>query len=181
MDRQAWIAVTLCVIGLIGWQFYMTSHAPPRPAAIAAPSPAPDFASAGPTASAAASTAAASPSTPAPAVAAAPVEPFEEKTEALRNNDVELRLTNRGGGISEAHLLNHAGEHGQGDIVLNSASRLPIGAIIEDPSAPALPEFTMARQPDGGVQFDRTIVPGVVVRKRFALSPDAHKKDNYLS
>jgi hypothetical protein len=49
-----------------------------------------------------------------------PIESYEEKIEPLRNESVELRLTNRGGGISEAHLLNHAAEgrgHGR---VLNS-------------------------------------------------------------
>ena len=26
MDRQAWIAITLCVIGLVAWQVYMVKH-----------------------------------------------------------------------------------------------------------------------------------------------------------
>ena len=51
-------------------------------------------------------TAAAPAATPAEAVAATSVEAdapqFEEKIETLRNGDVELRLTNRGGGIREA-------------------------------------------------------------------------------
>src|SRR6476646_381837 len=101
MDRQAWIAVTLCVLGLIAWQFYMTSHAPPPP-----PLPAP---------SATPGTSVAKPSTPTnpsgstearppvdqPSPTPAPVS-FAERTEILRNSDLELLLTNRGGGIKEA-------------------------------------------------------------------------------
>ncbi|MBA2742777.1 MAG: membrane protein insertase YidC, partial [Chthoniobacterales bacterium] len=178
MDRTAWIAVTLCVIALVGWQFYMTSHAPhvlPAPS----PTPAAEFAQASP-ASSAASPVAAPAVTPAAPAPADEIQPFEEQIETLRNGDIELRLTNRGGGISEAHLLNHKAENGQGDIVLNSASRLPIGAIIEDPAAPALPQFTMARQPDGSVQFERA-AGGVTIRKRFILPADTQKKDNYVS
>ena len=180
MDRQAWIAVTLCVLGLIGWQFYMTSHAP-RVASVPTASPAPEAASSTPVASPSATVAAVPDSTSAPAAPEAAVEPFEEKTETLRNADVELRLTNRGGGISEAHLLNHPGENGTGEVVLNSATRLPIGAVIKDPAAPALPEFTITRPPDGSVQFERAILPGVVMRKRFALQANAQAKDNYVS
>lgn len=179
MDRQAWIAVTVCIIGLVGWQFYMTSHAPPRvvPAPVAAPA---EASSASPAAVAAPP----DPSSVAPgaptAAASEPVQPFEEKIETLRNADVELRLTNRGGGIAEAHLLNHKAEKGEGEIALNSASHLPIGAILDDPSAPALAEFTITHQPDGSVQFERA-AQGVTVRKRFAIAPDTQKKDNYLS
>ena len=35
---------------------------------------------------------------------------FAEKVETLRNSDVELRFTNRGGGIAEAVMFNHIGE-----------------------------------------------------------------------
>ncbi|CAN5489420.1 membrane protein insertase YidC [soil metagenome] len=180
MDRQAWIAVTLCVLGLIGWQFYMSSHAPPprvapAPVATATPEATPS--------SIAAASAAPVPGAPPPAVAgleAETLQPFEEKIETLRNGDVELRLTNRGGGISEAHLVNHKAEKGEGDVVLNASARLPIGAIFEDPAAPALPEFSVARQADGSVQFER-VTRGVTLRKRFILPAEAQKKDNYLS
>ncbi|MDQ6625319.1 MAG: membrane protein insertase YidC [Verrucomicrobiota bacterium] len=181
MDRQAWIAVTVCVLGLIGWQFYMTSHAPPRVAPMPAASPAVETATASPTASLAASAAPAAANPPSSSVAAETLQPYVEKTESIRNGDIELRLTNRGGGISEAHLLNHKAEKGEEGIVLNSASRLPIGAILEDPAAPALPEFAITRQPDGSVQLERATPQGVTVRKRFAISPDTAKKDNYLS
>lgn len=113
---------------------------------------------------------------PAPAAAT-----FAEKTETLANADVELRLTNRGAGISEARLLRHKGENGQGVVVLNAHDRLPIGAIIEQPAAPDLQEFSMSRQPDGSVQFERAIPQGLDVIKRFSFPPTANKKDNYLA
>src|SRR6478736_2439969 len=98
MDRQAWIAVTLCVLGLIGWQVYMTTHAPrmapvvgarPSPSAVASPSPV----------GASAPSAAPNAATPAPGAVDQTVAPtsestpaFEEKLETLANADVELRL-----------------------------------------------------------------------------------------
>ena len=175
MDRQAWIAVTLCVIGLIGWQIYVAKNAPPIPVALPSPSPSASVSA----------TAAVSPS---PALAAAPsssvapentVAKFDEKFEKLRNADEEVRLTNRGGAISEIVLLNHAGENGE-RIVLNSPQRTPIAAILEQPAAPALPEFTMAKQSDGSVQFERTTPDRINVKKRFRFAPDSAQKDNYV-
>ena len=75
------------------------------------------------------------------------VAPFPELKETLRNADLELRLTNRGGGIAEAVLLNHTEEKGK-RVTLNSAEQTPIGAIVEDPSAPSLPEYKMVHQGD---------------------------------
>ncbi len=54
----------------------------------------------------------------------------------LGNSDLELRLTNKGGGIREARLLRHAGEGGKGEVILNAVDLLPVGALIEQPSAP---------------------------------------------
>jgi hypothetical protein len=100
MDRQAWIAVSLCVAGLVGWQFYMASFPPPVPPPRRRCTPVPALTRNRP------------PGTPAgrPDRGPAPPAPrrgadrvVEEKIEPLRNESVELRLTNRGGGISEAH------------------------------------------------------------------------------
>ncbi len=180
MDRQAWIAVTLCVLGLVGWQFYMTSHAvPPVPARVqATASPTPELPGAAPSPSAAVTTPA--PAAPIPTPATASVPTFAEKVEVLSNSDLELSLTNRGGGIREARLLHHASEHGKGNVILNAAELLPIGALVEQPSTEKLPEFSLTRLPDGAVQFERTLPDGVTVRKRFAFPPPVGAKDNYL-
>ncbi|MEP6936719.1 MAG: membrane protein insertase YidC [Chthoniobacterales bacterium] len=188
MDRQAWIAVTLCILGLIAWQFYMTTHAPPPRPARASASPAappPDAVarSSAPAPPVSGSTRSSTPGTPSLPVGSGtpePAAPYIERTETLRNGDVELRLTNRGGAISEALLLNHAAENGH-KVMLNAADRTPIGAIVEQPAAPALQEFSIARQPDGSVQFERSGADRVTIRKKFsfAASPDA--KDNFVA
>jgi YidC/Oxa1 family membrane protein insertase len=178
MDRQAWIAITLCVIGFIGLQVYNAQHAPPpRVQAAASPAASPVAESTATASSASVTPAPAASATPAPAES---VPAFTEKSETLRNSDVEFRLTNRGGAISETVLLNHTAENGD-RVVLNSAERTPIGAIVEQPEAIALPEFIMARQADGSVQFERKTPDGVTVRKKFFLPPTAEKKDNYLA
>ena len=173
MDRQAWIAVTLCVIGLIVWQIYVAKNAPPIPAAVPSPSP---------------SVSTTATVSPAPALVAAPspsVAPesgaakFEEKIATLRNADEEVRLTNRGGAISEIVLLNHAGENGE-RIILNSPQRTPIAAILEQPATPTLPEYAMAKQADGSVQFERATPDRINVKKRFRFAPDSAQKDNYV-
>ncbi|HWM24032.1 MAG TPA: membrane protein insertase YidC [Chthoniobacterales bacterium] len=178
MDRQAWIAVTLCVIAFFALQVYNAKHLPP-PAPPAAVSPAPVAVPGDqPTATAGQ----APPASAAPAASpVASVPPFAEKSETLRNDDVELFLTNRGGGIREARLLRHVEAKGKSEIVLNSPESLPIGAIVEQPAAPALPEFTMARQPDGSVQMERAIPQGLSIRKRFFFPPTKETKDNYAS
>ena len=78
------------------------------------------------------------------------------RSKRLRNSDVELRLTNRGGGIKEAVLLKQVAEKGQ-RVVLNSDQSAPIGAIIEQPSiANACRVYRIRVESDSAVQFERT-------------------------
>src|ERR1700745_107885 len=151
MDRTALIVVALCVIGLVLWEFYLAKQMGPRPApASVAPTR--------PSASATPAILAPSP-LPTPVAEASPgstpTPSFTEKIETLRNSDVELRLTNRGGGIKEAVLLKQIAEKGQ-RVVLNSDQSAPIGAILEQPSTPTLPEFTASTESNSVVQFERT-------------------------
>ena len=178
MDRTAWIVVALCTLGLIGWYVYVgkqsqqlrqqhlaVAGSPTPPVSVSA-TPAP-FPSPAITASA----------TPAPQTA----PEFAEKTETLRNDDVELHLTNRGGGIAEAVLLNQiASQDDQRRVVLDSKEQMPIGAIIEQPNAPRLDEFHLSREPDGGIKCEHT-AENVTVRKKFFFPPGKEKKDNFLS
>ena len=174
MDRTAWIVVALCVIGLVLWEFYLTKQMGPRPAPAS-------VASGRPSSSATPAILAPSP-LPTPVAEAAPngspTPSFAEKIETLRNSDVELRLTNRGGGIKEAVLLKQIAEKGQ-RVVLNSDQSAPIGAILEQPSTPMLPEFTASAQPDS-VQFERTTAEQVAIRKKFFFEKSPENKDNYV-
>src|SRR5919201_2303695 len=175
MDRTAWIVVTLCVIGLIVWQIYVARQMPPRPAPVniasgqASPTATPKISEASP------------PSVVPEATpkSAEPVPSFAEKTETLRNSDVELRLTNRGGGIKEAVLLRQIAEKGQ-RVVLNSDQSAPIGAIIEQPSTPTLPEFTASAELNSAVQFELTTSEQVNIRKKFFFEKSPENKDNYV-
>jgi YidC/Oxa1 family membrane protein insertase len=108
-----------------------------------------------------------------------PTPSFVERIETLRNSDVELRLTNRGGGVKEAVLLNQIAEKGQ-RVVLNSAQTAPIGAIIEQPSAPTLPEFTVSSESKSVVEFERTTAEQVAIRKKFFFEKSPENKDNYV-
>src|SRR6266536_317701 len=177
MDRTAWIAVSLCVVGLVLWELYLVKQTPPRRAPVpTAPqqiSPVPTTAG-----SASAPPAVAAPAIPSKAAETAPS--FPEKIETLRNSDVELRLTNRGGGIKEAVLLKQVAENGQ-RVVLNSAESAPIGALIEQPSAPALPEFTASSESDSVVRFEHTTAEQVAIRKKFFFQQSPENKDNFVA
>jgi len=175
MDRTAWIVVALCVIGLVAWQIYVAKQMPPRPAPVNVAS-----GQASPTASPKVFEASPPPATPEiTPKTAEPVPSFAEKIETLRNSDVELRLTNRGGGIKEAVLLRQMAEKGQ-QVVLNSAQNTPIGAIIEQPSAPALSEFTASTESNSVVQFEGTTAEQVAIRKKFFFEKSPENKDNYV-
>src|SRR4051812_16372818 len=113
MDRTAWIAVALCILGLVLWEVYSFKQVQPKPvtstAYPTAGSPTPSASASSPPSVAPGST---NPSaTPSPPAQPSPsVAPFAEVTETLRNSDLELHLTNRGGGIAKAVLLNHLAE-----------------------------------------------------------------------
>ena len=177
MDRTAWIVVILCVIGLLTWTWWTGKHQPPRPVPPAlSPTPLP-------LATASASAAPLTPPSPTAAATATPAAEatpaFAEKAEILRNDDVELRLTNRGGGIREATLLNQIGQ-GDQRVIVNSKDQLPIGAMIEQPNAPKLDEFALSREADGSVKCERN-AENVIVRKKFFFPPSKEKKDNFLA
>jgi YidC/Oxa1 family membrane protein insertase len=176
MDRTAWIVVALCVIGLVVWEIYLAKQMAPRPAPVGvapgqtSPTPTPAILAPSPS--------------PTPVAEATPssresVPSFAEKIETLRNSDVELRLTNRGGGIKEAVLLRQIAEKGQ-RVVLNSDQSAPIGAILEQPPTPTLPEFTASAEPDSVVQFERTTADQVAIRKKFYFQKSSENKDNYV-
>ena len=179
MDRTAWIAVTLCVIGLVLWEVYSVKQIQPRPRVTTeqAGSPAPDTTP--PPAITPEIEASASPEAAASPQPTATAPAFPEKTEILRNSDLELYLSNRGGGITKAVLLNHVAEEGK-RVTLNSEQRLPIGAIVENPATAVLPEYKMMRDGDG-VACEFVTPEQLTIRKKFFFPPSTERKDNYLA
>jgi YidC/Oxa1 family membrane protein insertase len=174
MDRTAWIVVSLCTLGLIGWSVYGYKQQlllrQQQVVAMASPTPA-----ASPSASAATTVLPAPSATP----QTQPTPAFAEKTETLRNDDVELHLTNRGGGIREAVLLNQV-RQGNDRVTLNSKDLPPIGAMFDQPIAPRVDEFILSREPDGGIKCEHT-GDNVTVRKKFFFPPSKEKKDNFVA
>ena len=176
MDRTAWIVVVLCVLGLVLWEVYLAKQTPPRPAPVSS-TPGQASPTATPTVFGASPTPTASPEVAPKSVESVWSSP--EKIETLRNSDVELRLTNRGGGIKEAVLLRQVAEKGQ-RVALNSAENAPIGALIEQPSAFRISEFTASAESDSAVQFERTTAEQVTIRKKFFFQQSPEKKDNFV-
>src|ERR1051326_6472284 len=175
MDRTAWIAVTLCVVALVAWQWWAAKQTPPRPATVpASPSPSAAIAETSPT----------PPTpflTPAPTVTPVPtatIAPEEVHVEKLSNADVEFDLTNVGGGIEKVVLPKYKAE-GAAPVVLNSKGAMPIGAIIENPAAPGLQKYDLERTADG-VQFTAK-AEDLTIRKKFFFSQTKQKEDNFLA
>ena len=166
----------LCTIGLVSWYAYMAKQTQPQrsnatnPPGAVSPTPF-DLASAS-AAPVAAPTPAATPSP------TATVPPFALKTETLSNGDVELHFTNRGGGISEAVLPKHKAEHNR-LVSLNSPDHLPIGAIVDNPAAPILPEYELTREGDA-IRLKHTTPENVTVQKKFFFPKTNETKDNYI-
>ena len=186
MDRTAWIAVTLCILGIVLWEFFYIRQYQTRPAtAGSSPAPvpsasAPALQTAAPSPTSAPAASAIVAASPSPSSSPVPEVPsFQETTETLRNSDLELHLTNRGGGIAEAILLNHLAE-GNRHVTLNSGDHPPIGAIVADPAAPVLPEYKMAKE-QGGVSFEYASPEKVTIRKRFFFPETKLKKDDYVA
>jgi YidC/Oxa1 family membrane protein insertase len=176
MDRTTWIVVTVCVIGLVLWEVYVANQTRPRP--VLAPVAPPAVVSPTPSVTANAPTPP-PPQTPPGPQPAETVAPFAERTETLRNSDIELHLTNRGGGISEAVLLNHIAEQNK-RVTLNSPGHTPVGAIVENPNAPALPEYKITRQ-GNTVLFEHVTSDQITIRKQVFFPPSNDKKDNYIA
>jgi len=182
MDRTAWIAVALCILGLVVWEVYSFRQVQPKPLTSAAYSPAnsPSPSASVPSPSPAAPAFANLSPSPSPLAQSSPsVAPFAEVTDTLRNSDLELHLTNRGGGIAKAVLLNHLAEQDR-RVTLNSEEHPPIGAVVVDPNSPILPEYKMRREGDA-VLFEFASSEKVTIRKRFAFPSMREKKDNYIA
>src|SRR6266404_3961457 len=176
MDRTAWIVVALCVVGLVVWEVYLAKQMAPRPAPVSA-TPGQTSPTATPAILAPSPSPLASPE--AAPQGAESVPTFAEKVETLRNSDVELRFTNRGGGIAEAVLFNHIGEDAK-RVTLNSPKHMPIGTMVDDLAKPTLSEFTLLRESDSSIRCERAMPDGITIRKKFSLLQSSQKKDNFL-
>jgi YidC/Oxa1 family membrane protein insertase len=167
MDRKAWIAVTLSVVGLFAWQWYVSKTYPnPKPGTVAA--------------TPAASGTPAAVATPTPAHAAStPVMPvMTARAESLRQDGAEFVFNNDTGGIEQVVLSLHKAEN-QGSVALNGDRAMPIGGLGFQPEE-IIGGFEMATDPaDGEVFFSRTMADGLQVVKRFVVPPRDQKGKLY--
>ena len=76
-------------------------------------------------------------------------------------------------------MFNHIAEDAK-RVILNSPQHAPIGAIIDDPAKPALPEFTLSRESENSIRCERAAPDGITTRKKFSLLQSNQKKDNFL-
>ena len=175
MDRTAWIAVILSVIGLIGWEVYVVKTTPVTHTTTAAASPASGPVDLTPAAKPDAPVAAEH-AVPAPAVAAAaePQPPSEpEQTLTVVTTKLELRFTNLGGGIAVA--IPRGKEHlteGDVNIRLNGVGHIAIGSITKQPGDDTRLPYTLSRDGDV-VTAERTEPDGLKITKKYSLVWDA--------
>lgn len=174
MDKKAWIAVSLSVVLLVLWNFYVAAHPPPRrPAAVAAPA-----------------------GTPVPVLqpvrrelvgdakapdTSTPTVSVEERFETLNLPGMAVRFTNLGGGIADVTLLGkqHQVTKGGEPIRINANGHIPIGAL-SDPAQPgerAREPYEMRRDGDNAVTFERNTPDGLRISKRFSVQPDPKGRD----
>jgi len=172
MDRKAWIAITLSVAGLFGWQWYVSKYLTPPPAATGA------AAAAAPAASVTAAAPIAAPAgQPAAAPVAAPVRSgpvMAPRAESLSAESAEFIFNNDAGGIEQVILLMHQGEN-QKSVSLNRDRGMPIGALGFAPGE-VLGGFEMrADRSKREVTFSKTAPDGLAITKHFVLPPASEK------
>ena len=164
MDRKAWIAVILSVLGLAAWQWYCVKTYSRKPPAVSAKAPA----------------------SPSPSVAPALTPPPKEESSALvaqsqtlHSPNAEYVFSNDKGGIERAVLLLHLGENKQA-ISLNGSRTMPIGAVGEIP-AEAWGGFTMQADPETGqAVFTKRDADGLEITKRFVVPQSGAKDGTYV-
>lgn len=171
MDRTAWIAVILSVIGLISWEVYVAKHYPPQAPVASAAKPAP-----GPLAvtsgkpEAVVDRQAPVPAAPADAQTGAPVA---EQIESVTTPKLELHFTNFGGGIAEAIPLGKENlAEGGVNIKLNHAGHIAIGAITKKAGEDTRAPYTLTRAGDV-VTAERTEPDGLKISKQYKVIWDA--------
>jgi YidC/Oxa1 family membrane protein insertase len=169
MDRKAWIAIILSVLGLIAWQWYYLRTYSRKPSAASQHA-----------------TAQQAPATPAPSVApvatpalAQEAPALAAKNQTLYSPSAEYVFSNDKGGIERAILLLHLGENKQA-VFLNGSRTMPIGAV-GDNATDAWGGFAM--QTDAGkgeAVFTRKDADGLEITKRFILPQNGARDGLYV-
>ena len=171
-DRTTWIAVSLSIAGLIGWQWYYTSHTLPAIKAerTVAEQQASVAAKPAPTAVSSASVA---------PIQAAPIPQLTARRETLDTAKAEYLFANNVGGIESVTLFLHLGAQDH-SLQLNDLSPAPIGALLETPEK-MVQGFSMSTdKKTGKSSFEHRESNGLVISKFFALPQTTGSPEEYL-
>lgn len=169
MDKQGWIAVILCIAGLVLWQwFYVQNYSEPErpPAATDSPTAAPS------------ATATPAPEVPRPEPTPPPTPGLSARNESLVTRSAEYVFSNDSGGIERVVLLLHLGEEEQA-VALNDNRSQPIGGLGFEPGTIAN-GFTMAiDRRENTATFTKTEPDGLRITKKFTV-PAENAENPYL-
>jgi len=162
MDRTAWIAISLSVVGLFATQWYLSTYtdAPTAPALVAAtPSPTPALAAT-------------------PEMTPRPAPTMAARAESLVAPEAEFVFNNDAGGIETVVLLMHKGEMEE-RVSLNRDRGMPIGAL-GFVAGEVIGGFEMSMNAARReATFHRTEPSGLEITKKFQLPQRDDKANAY--
>ncbi|MCB1229893.1 MAG: membrane protein insertase YidC [Verrucomicrobiae bacterium] len=176
MDRTAWIVVTLCVAGFLGWGWHSTKQQAEYQKQLDEwnlqhPEAKAEAAADGEKKAEASKETAEGDSKPTSAPKDESAVDAEELT--LGNDTVRIHLTNRGGGIATAEMLDHqrALEEEEGFVVINERGDHPIGTLSTGPGDFDGKNWEITERGDTSVAFSTVTDDKLRITKRFSLSP----------
>ena len=162
MDRTSRIGLLVCIVLLVGIQFFLDKEYPPAPHKPASPVTAPSPASAVAPAPAAHMTAEPGGPTPPPP----PPVPVTEKFTVIENDAMKVTFSSLGAAITEIELKQHRADNG-GNIVLNEQSHSNVLALSGWPGADTA-NFQDQTIPNG-VSYSCDLPNGVKWQRTYAF------------
>ncbi|MFI0347392.1 MAG: membrane protein insertase YidC [Chthoniobacterales bacterium] len=180
-DRTTWIALTLSIAGLIGWQWYYTKNCLPAMAAQRVSQETTVQPASATTAAADANYhgEASAKEGDSPKADDSSVPQLEVRRATLDSPKAEYLFTDDAGGIENITLFIHLGEQSH-SLQLNKFSPTPIGALEEHPGKP-LKGFVMTTDNvSEKASFQRAETNGLIITKLFSLPETTGSPEEYL-
>jgi YidC/Oxa1 family membrane protein insertase len=170
MDRKAWIAITLCIVGIVVNAYYAAKNQPP-------PAPAPVEASSTPSGTLAKTEGPNAIAAPTQTAATAPATaaPVAEQKHSLTRGTVTYEFSSKGGGIARAILKE------KGEIILNSHGKEVVGAFRYEAAGRDGINYVMENASDKGVTFTGTNKDGIQIKKTYSITEGEKADDHLLS
>ena len=179
MDTKGWIVVVLCAVGMIFYFPYMQRDMA-RERVAPTPEAAENSGEAKEGGVAKSGAAAKAPGTADKPGGAKATEAVKEETAVLRSEKAEFHMTNFGGGISEATLLEHTNViEGDGFVTLNRSGSYPVGTLGGGDDEADLGGYEITKQRPDEVIFEKVNAEGIRVTKCFNLNPPS-AEDGYV-